>query len=250
MLVLGLLLVLAALAVGFGAVYAGSDSATIEVLGQMLTTTVAGVFIAGAASMLALLLGIMAMKASMGRARRKRSERKEIKSRQKASVQQLEQERAALRAENERLAEKLSETGHQPPMGATGVAAGGAAAGGAATAATERDDSREPSYDGREQRDDGREHHSGARGLMDRMTGRSGTQGSYDSTNAGVGGSGVGGSGDTATSSPSAGAGHDDRIIDSTNDPATDPATGSAGSTTDLTSREQTSTSGRHRDSI
>jgi len=210
MLVLGLLLIIAALALGFGAIYEGSEATTLEILGQKLETTVAGVFVAGAVSMLVLLLGVLAVMSSMGRARRKRSERKEAKNRQQASVQQLEDERAALRAENERLAERLSDTG--TPMGAT---AGGAAAGSGAMAAGSGD------------QDD--EHHTGARGLMDKMTGRSG----HD---------------ENAHTTPPADTGHDDRVIASST-----RSTGSPGSTdsqTDLTATEQTSDSGRHRDSI
>ncbi len=209
MLVLGLLLIIAALAVGFGAVYDGSEGATVEILGQTLNTTVAGVFVAGAVSMLVLLLGILAVMSSMGRARRKRSERKEAKNRQKASVQQLEDERAALRAENERLAEKLSSTG--TPMGAT---AGGAAAGGGAMAAGSGDT------------DTDRDHHSGARGLMDKVTGRSG----HDNTPT-----------DNTPTDNTA----DDRVIASPTG-----TTDTTGTQTDLTATEQTSTSGRHRDEI
>lgn len=209
MLVLGLLLIIAALALGFGAIYDGSEAATVEILGQKLETTVAGVFVAGAVSMLVLLLGVLAVMSSMGRARRKRSERKEAKNRQQASVQQLEDERAALRAENERLAERLSDTG--TPMGATA----GAAAGSGAMAAGSGD------------QDD--EHHTGARGLMDKMTGRSG----HD---------------ENAHTTPPADTGHDDRVIASSTDSTGSPR--STDSQTDLTATEQTSDSGRHRDSI
>lgn len=209
MLVLGLLLIIAALALGFGAIYDGSEASTLEILGQKLETTVAGVFVAGAVSMLVLLLGVLALMSSMGRARRKRSERKEAKNRQQASVQQLEDERAALRAENERLAERLSDTG--TPMGATA----GAAAGSGAMAAGSGD------------QDD--EHHTGARGLMDKMTGRSG----HD---------------ENAHTTPPADTGHDDRVIASSTDSTGSPR--STDSQTDLTATEQTSDSGRHRDSI
>lgn len=201
MLVLGLLLIIAALAVGFGAVYDGGEAATLEVFGLKLDDiTVAGVFVAGAVSMLVLLLGVLAVMSSMGRARRKRSERKEAKNRQKASVQQLEDERAALRAENERLSEKLSDTG--TPMGST---AGGAAAGGGAMAAGSGD------------HDSDHDNHTGARGLKDKMMGRSGHD---DNPTEGT---------------------HDDRVIASTT---------SSTPQTDLTATEQTSDSGRHRDTI
>jgi hypothetical protein len=108
MLALGLLLILGAVALTVGAVYDGGDPATVEILGQTLSTTVAGVFFTGAATMLLFLMGVWLLTASMGRARRKRAERKEAKARQRDSVSRLEEERVALQAENERLAEELA----------------------------------------------------------------------------------------------------------------------------------------------
>lgn len=118
MLALGLLLIIVAVLVGVGAIYEGGESATVEFFGQTLTTTIAGVFVAGAVAMFMLLLGVWLLMASMGRARRKRVGRKEAKQNQKQSVQQLEEERTALQAENERLAGKLAETG-PPTSGST-----------------------------------------------------------------------------------------------------------------------------------
>jgi hypothetical protein len=132
MLALGLLLIIGATALTVGAVYDGGDPATVEILGQSLSTTVAGVFFTGAVTMLMFLLGVWILTASMGRARRKRAERKQAKSRQRDSVARLEEERTALRAENERLAEELA----QRRTTTAGAAGAGTAAGtGGATAA-------------------------------------------------------------------------------------------------------------------
>ena len=109
MLVLGLLLIAGATAVTVGALFDGGESATVEILGRSIETTIAGVFAVGAATMLVFLVGVWALMASMGRARRKRAERKEAKARERESVAQLEEERAELRAENERLSERLSD---------------------------------------------------------------------------------------------------------------------------------------------
>src|SRR3954449_12527017 len=109
MLVLGLVLILLAAAVGAGAVFDGGEKASVELLGTTVDTTVAGVFFTGAATMLLLLLGVWLVTASMGRARRKRAERKDAKRRQRDSVQALEEERAQLRAENERLSGQLGD---------------------------------------------------------------------------------------------------------------------------------------------
>ncbi|MGH8895269.1 MAG: hypothetical protein ACRDWY_18480 [Actinomycetes bacterium] len=128
MLVLGLLLIVAAALLAIGAIFDAGEEATVEILGQTITTTAAGVFVAGAATMLMFLIGVWALMSSMGRSRRKRAERKEAKLRQRDSVSQLEEERTALRAENERLAERLA--GRDPA--AAGATAGATTAGAAA----------------------------------------------------------------------------------------------------------------------
>ena len=106
MLVIGLLLVLVAIALTVGAVYDGAEPATVELLGTELDTTVAGVFFTGAGTTLLLFLGLMLMKAASARSRKRRAERKEDKTRHRDSVSRLEQERNDLRAENERLAKE------------------------------------------------------------------------------------------------------------------------------------------------
>jgi len=60
MLILGLLLIIAAALVTVGAIYDAGETATVEILGQTITTTAAGVFIAGLATMLLFLLGVWA----------------------------------------------------------------------------------------------------------------------------------------------------------------------------------------------
>ena len=107
MFVLGLLLILASAALGVGLVYDGTESASVEILGTTVETTMAGVFFSGAGAMLAFLLGVWLLQSKMGRSRRKRVERKETRRKQRESVSQLERERTQLAAENERLAEKL-----------------------------------------------------------------------------------------------------------------------------------------------
>jgi ABC-type nickel/cobalt efflux system permease component RcnA len=127
MLVLGLLLIAAAAVVTVGALYDGGETATVEILGRSYETTVAGVFVVGAITALVFMIGVWALLSGMGRSRRKRAERKEAKARQHDSVKTLEEERAELRAENERLSEKLAERPSATGSGATAVGAGGAA---------------------------------------------------------------------------------------------------------------------------
>lgn len=107
MLILGLLLVIVALALTVAAVYDGGEPARVEIFGYDVSTTVAGAFFVGMATTALLLFGVWLMQASFGRARRRKAERKEAKARQRESVSKLEEERAKLRAENERLAQKL-----------------------------------------------------------------------------------------------------------------------------------------------
>jgi ABC-type nickel/cobalt efflux system permease component RcnA len=117
MLALGLLFILGAAAVTAGAIYDGGESASFELFGQTIGTTISGVFMAGFATMLVFILGIWMLMSSMSRGRRKRLERKETKARQRESVSQIEQERAQLRAENEQLQERLAREGR--PAAAT-----------------------------------------------------------------------------------------------------------------------------------
>ena len=111
MLALGLLFILGAAAVTAGAIYDGGESASFELFGQTIGTTISGVFMAGFATMLVFILGIWMLMSAMSRGRRKRHERKETKARQRESVSQIEQERAQLRAENEQLQERLAREG-------------------------------------------------------------------------------------------------------------------------------------------
>ena len=111
MLALGLLFILGAVAVTAGAIYDGGESASFELFGQTIGTTISGVFMAGFATMLVFILGVWMLMSSMRRGRRKRLERKATKARQRESVSQIEAERAQLRAENEQLQERLDREG-------------------------------------------------------------------------------------------------------------------------------------------
>lgn len=172
MLVLGLLLMVLGALVMVGVIADGGESARLELFGQSVDTTVAGLFIAGATSMLVFLLGAWLLTAGMGRARRKRTERKRAKREYRDSVERLEAERAQLREENERLSRELHSPSRdeQAPTGAAGgagtasaAAAGGGAAGSSLTGAThpgdktgifddDRSDTDPPAYSGDDNR--------------------------------------------------------------------------------------------------
>ena len=174
MAIIGLLFILGAGAVTAGAIYDGGEAATIEVFGLSADTTVGGVFVIGLATMLVFFLGVWMLFSSMGRSRRKRMERKQARSRQRESVTQIEEERAQLRAENERLNEQLSHRRDGTATGGTtGATAAGATAGAAAgtrgdrdgTTTTDRAASRDGMADGRTTTSD---RTSGGSGLDDR----------------------------------------------------------------------------------
>ena len=123
MLVIGLLLVLIAVALIVGAVYDGAEPATMEAFGAELDTTIAGVFFTGVGTTVLLVLGLYLLKSATSRSRKQRTERKQQRIRQRESVKSLERERNELRAENERLAKQ-----------AAGPASGGAASATSASA--------------------------------------------------------------------------------------------------------------------
>jgi ABC-type nickel/cobalt efflux system permease component RcnA len=110
MLILGLLLILGSAALTAGLVYDGSEPATVEVFSTTIDNmTTARVFIGGAATMLLFLLGVWLLKSSMARSRRQRIERKTTHREERNSAAQLEQERVALAAENQRLSAQLGD---------------------------------------------------------------------------------------------------------------------------------------------
>ena len=121
MLLLGLVLMIVAAAVTAGAIYDGGEHATFEVFGQTVGTTVAGIFMIGLATMLVFFIGVWMTFSSAGRARRRRIARKEARNRQHESVSQMEEERAKLRAENERLNEQLATNRPAGSDGADGM---------------------------------------------------------------------------------------------------------------------------------
>jgi len=139
MLLLGLVLMIVAAAVTAGAIYDGGEHATFEVFGQTVGTTVAGIFMIGLATMLVFFIGVWMTFSSAGRARRRRIARKEARKRQHESVSQMEEERAKLRAENERLNEQLATNrpaagdGSEGPGGTAGTTTATATATGAGT---------------------------------------------------------------------------------------------------------------------
>jgi ABC-type nickel/cobalt efflux system permease component RcnA len=218
MLVLGLLLIAGAALITVGAFFDAGETATVEILGQTLSTTAAGVFVIGAMTMLVFLLGVWCLMAGMTRSRRKRVERKQARTQHRDSVRSLEDERETLRLENERLAEQLRAREH---AGATAGTAGAAGAAGAAGGAAATDRDHDHDHDGVDDRTE-----PGHRSFMDRVTGRHDSGSTTGSTSESTAGSTV----PTGTASDD---GHSsDRVIDHE---------------TDLRAHDSTST-GHHRE--
>jgi cell division protein FtsB len=116
MLVLGLLLVLIALAALGIVVYDGAEKVTVEAFGMDGETTVMGVFLTGVGTTLLFFIGLWLLKSGNARSRKQRADRKAQRIRHRESVAKLEQERNELRAENERLAKAAG----RPPVTASG----------------------------------------------------------------------------------------------------------------------------------
>lgn len=233
MLVLGLLLIIGAALIAVGAIFDAGEEATVEVFGVNVTTTVAGVFVAGAATMLMLLLGVLALTSAMGRARRRRAQRNDARARQRDSVNRLEEERAALRAENERLSGQLADRPHDTTGATAAGATGAAAAGATATRAGGHDNA--PAHD-HAAHGTGHEDRSGASRLMDRMTGRSHPPAAHD-ISAQDPAHPQDPTATRAAATAPGGAPQSDRVVDRNSDSADRPA-------------PETTSSGRHRDPL
>jgi ABC-type nickel/cobalt efflux system permease component RcnA len=107
MFVIGLLLVIAAVAAGAAVIYDGAESTRVEFFGHSATANVSEIFFAGVAAMLVFALGLWMMQGAMGRARRRRLARREARAEHRDSVANLESEKADLAEENARLEEQL-----------------------------------------------------------------------------------------------------------------------------------------------
>ena len=119
MLVIGLLLVLIALAALGIVIYDGAENVSVEAFGATGDTTVMGVFFTGVGTTLLFFLGLWLLKSGNARSRKQRADRKAQRIRHRESVAKLEQERNELRAENERLAKAAG----RPPVTGTGQGA-------------------------------------------------------------------------------------------------------------------------------
>ena len=109
MIVLALLLIVGAALVAVGVLLNATGDATLEAFGVDVSTNEGGLFIAGAATMLAFLLGLWLLAKATQRARRRRSEVKNLKRSRSSEVERLQAEKAQLEEEVRR--ERSSHTG-------------------------------------------------------------------------------------------------------------------------------------------
>jgi Clostridial binary toxin B/anthrax toxin PA Ca-binding domain len=156
MLLIGLLLVLAAVAAGGAVTYDGAETTRVEFFNHTATMSVSAIFFAGVLTMAVFFLGIWAMAASMRHARGRRLARREARAEHRDSVRSLEDERAQLAEENARLEQALADR----RTGTTAAAAGTGAVAGSTVAGRDRDgdgvpDSQERGFFDRDSDDDG-----------------------------------------------------------------------------------------------
>ena len=122
MLIIGLLLVLAALAACGAVIYDGAETTRVEFFGHTATMSVAAIFFIGVATMIVLFLGLWMMAGSVRRARRRRLARREARLEHRDSVRSLEDEKAQLAEQNAQLERRLQE--QRAAAGVGGTAAG------------------------------------------------------------------------------------------------------------------------------
>ncbi len=107
MMIIGLLLVVAAVVVGTGVVIGNSESASLEIFDREITDlTGAGVFLLGAATAAVLLIGLWMIAAGLRKSRRRRLEVRQARREREEVLRQQEEDRRALETERERLAEE------------------------------------------------------------------------------------------------------------------------------------------------
>ena len=108
MAILGLLLLLLALALIIGLVVDNNVQVIFDVFGTTIDElTVAGLFVAGVLTGLIGVLGLWMMKVGAARSRRRRQEAREERERERVSIEQLAMEREQLAAEKAQLEAQL-----------------------------------------------------------------------------------------------------------------------------------------------
>jgi hypothetical protein len=108
MAILGLLLLLLALALVIGVVVDNNVQVIFDVFGTTIDElTVAGLFVAGVLTGLLGVLGLWMMKVGAARSRRRRLEAREERERERSSIEQLALEREQLAAEKAQLEAQL-----------------------------------------------------------------------------------------------------------------------------------------------
>ena len=117
MAIIGLLLLLLALALVIGVVVDNNVQVIFDVFGTTIDDlTVAGLFVAGVLTGLIGVAGLWMMKVGAARSRRRRLEAREERERERSSIEQLAMEREQLAAEKAQLEAQLQrERGRAPP---------------------------------------------------------------------------------------------------------------------------------------
>jgi uncharacterized membrane protein YccC len=105
MMIIGVLLMAAAVVVGTGVVVGNTGTINLDLLGWEITNaSVAGVFLLGAALAAVLLVGLWMITTGLRRSRRRRLEVRQARRDRDDALRQQEEERRGLEAERKRLA--------------------------------------------------------------------------------------------------------------------------------------------------
>jgi hypothetical protein len=107
MMIIGLLLMAAAVVAGTGVVIGNTDKTSFDVFNvEFVNLSEAGIFLLGAATGAVLLIGLWMMGAGLRKSRRRRLEVKQARREREEVLRQQEEERRDLETERERLAEE------------------------------------------------------------------------------------------------------------------------------------------------
>jgi hypothetical protein len=105
MMIIGVLLIAAAVVVGTGVVVGNTGAISLDLFGLEITNaSVAGVFLLGTASAAVLLVGLWMITTGLRQSRRRRLEVKQARRDRDDALRQQDEERRALEAERKRLA--------------------------------------------------------------------------------------------------------------------------------------------------
>jgi hypothetical protein len=128
MIVIGLVLMAAGVALTVAMLTQNTGPTTLDIFGMKVDGTQAGLFIAGAAAMLAFLIGFYLVRLAVARGHRRRTEVRTLRRERHDESQKVQAERARLEQERLRLAEEKARLASAAGTGDQPTRAGGSTA--------------------------------------------------------------------------------------------------------------------------